>query len=368
MDFEISFSPRARKSAYFDATVEAGATAFSIYNHTYFPLSYGSMEQEYWRLVNGVAMWDVACQRQIELSGPDAQRLAQVLCARDLTNTEIGQGKYVPMCDHDGRLLNDPLLLRVGDDRWWFSIADVDMLIWCRAIGAERALDVEINELEVAPMAVQGPKSTAVVAALFGDWVRDIRFFRYRQTEIDGIKLHVGRAGWSTKGGFELYLESTHRGVDLWNLVLEAGRRFDIGPGTPNHMERIESGFFSMRTDTTDDNDPFEMRLDRFVSLDTDVDYLGREALAAKAERGLRRQLVGLRIEGDRQGPNTEWLPLHGDSGVVGTVRSMAWSPRLESMIALGMVDVPHNQEGVTLKMESVNGLRAATVCEIPFI
>lgn len=368
MAFEIAFSPRARKSPYFDATVAAGVTAFSIYNHTYFPLSYGSMEQEYWRLINDVAIWDVACQRQIELLGPEAGQLAQLLCARDLSTTEIGQGKYVPMCDHEGRLINDPLLLRVDEDRWWFSIADVDMLWWCRAIARERDLQVEVNELEVAPLAVQGPKAEDVVADLLGEWIRDIKFFRYARAELDGIELQVGRAGWSTKGGFELYLETTDRGVELWDRVVEAGRPYGIGPGTPNHMERIESGFFSMRTDTDDDSDPFEMRLGRYVSFAPGIDYIGREPLAANYDRGLRRQLVGLRIGGARRRPNDNWLPLEGNAGPVGTVRSMAWSPRLESMIALGVVDIDSSAVGTALKMETDDGLRLATVSELPFL
>ncbi|MEL7155271.1 MAG: glycine cleavage T C-terminal barrel domain-containing protein [Actinomycetota bacterium] len=368
MAFEIALSPRARKSPYFDATVAAGVTAFSIYNHTYFPLSYGSMEQEYWRLVNDVAIWDVACQRQIELHGPDAADLAQFLCARDLSSTAIGQGKYVPMCDHDGRLVNDPLLLRVDEDRWWFSIADVDMLGWCRAFARERHFDVDVNELDVAPLAIQGPKAEDVVADLLGDWVRDIKFFRYARAELDGIELQVGRAGWSTKGGFELYLESTDRGVELWDRVVAAGEPYGIGPGTPNHMERIESGFFSMRTDTDDHTDPFEMRLDRYVSFAPGIDYLGREALEAKFEQGPRRRLVGLRIEGDRRAPNSDWLPLHGPRRDVGTVRSLAWSPRLESMLALGVVDIDCCEIGTVLKLESEGAVRKATVSEVPFL
>lgn len=368
MAFEIAFSPRARKSPYFDATVAAGVKAFSIYNHTYFPMSYGSMEEEYWRLINDVAVWDVSCQRQIEIKGPDAAALAQLLCTRDLSTTQVGQGKYVPMCDHKGRLLNDPLLLRVDEDRWWFSIADVDMLIWCRGVGAERGFDVAINELDVAPLAVQGPKAENVVADIFGDWIRGIRFFRYAPAEIDGIKLQIGRAGWSTKGGFELYLETPSRGHDLWNMVMEAGAPYDIGPGTPNHMERIESGFFSLRTDTDDETDPFEVRLGKYVSDNPDIEYLGQEPLAAKREAGVARELVGVRLEGTRRPPNTKPVPLHGNDGLAGRIRSMTWSPRLEAMIALAMVEVPYNQIGTELKMETGEGFKSAMVTELPFI
>lgn len=192
MSFEISIGPRVRKSPYFDATVAAGVTSFSIYNHMYMPTSYGDLDAEYWRLINGATMWDVGAQRQVELVGADAGRLAQMLGTRDLAGTEIGQAKYMPMCDHEGRLINDPLILRVDDDRWWISIADGDMLPWCRAIAFERDLDVVVDEPDVSPLAVQGPLAENVIARLLGEWVRDIPFFRYRPAEVDGIPLWVG--------------------------------------------------------------------------------------------------------------------------------------------------------------------------------
>lgn len=369
MSFEIAFSPRARKSPYFESTVAAGVTTFSIYNHTYFPLSYGSMEDEYWRLINGVAVWDVSCQRQIELEGPDATALAQLLCTRNLTNTRIGQGRYAPMCDHEGRLINDPLVLRVDEDRWWFSIADSDMLAWCRAIAAERGLgDVAISELDVAPLAVQGRHGEDTVAALLGEWVRGIRFFDYRPAEINGINLWVGRAGYSTKGGFELYLLDPDRGTELWDLVMEAGRPFDIGPGTPNHMERIESAFISIRTDTTDDTDPFEARLTPYVSFEPGIEYIGRAALEAKRDEGLQREIVGLFIDGERRHPNQEPLPVTVDGEPVGFVRSMVWSPQLQSMIALAIIDVPHNELDRKVSVDIGDEVRTALVTELPFI
>ncbi len=364
----ITFSPRARKSPFFNATMAAGATAFSIYNHTYFPLSYGSMEEDYWRLINGVVVWDVACQRQIQLQGPDATKLARLLCTRDLRNCDVGRGMYAPMCDHAGRLLNDPLILRVEEDQWWFSIADSDMLAWCRAIGAERALDVEIDELDVAPLAVQGPLAAEVVADLAGAWTRDLKFFRYVPAEIGGIPVMIGRAGYSTKGGFELYLLDPTRGTELWDRVMEAGQHHGIAPGNPNHMERVESAFIAIRTDTDDDTDPFEVRLGQYVSFEPGLDYIGRAALEAKHRAGLERELVGLIIDGERQVPNQEPRPVLQGDDQVGRVRSMVWSPRLETMISLAIVEVPNNQLGTKLAVDTSAGPRTAIVTELPFL
>ena len=368
MGFGLGIGTRIRKSPYFDATVAAGVTHFSVYNHMLMPVSYGDPSGEYWGLVDGVVMWDVACQRQVELAGPDASRLAQALVCRDLSSTRPGQGKYTPMVDHAGRLLNDPLTLRVDETKWWISLADSDMLPWCRAVAAERGLDVDVSEPDVSPLAVQGPRAEDVIAALCGEWIREIRYFWYRSTEIEGIPVHVGRAGWSKQGGFELYLQDGSRGTELWDLVTEAGRPFGIGPGTPNYIERIESALLSFRGDTLDDTDPFEARLERFVDLDAGVDFIGRDALLDLRARGLRRQLVGIVLDGpELDGPQHPW-PVSCGGRPMGTVRAAAHSPRLGRNIGLAIIDVPANELGTELAVDSQFGPRAATVVDIPFI
>jgi len=343
-------------------------TAASVYNHMYMPVIYGDSMAEYWRLINDVSMWDVSIQRQVEISGPDAGKLAQLVCARDLSTAKIGQGRYAPMCDYDGRLLNDPIALRVDEDRWWLSIADNDMVLWCLAIGREQGLDVNVHEPDVSPLAVQGPKAEDVVASLLGDWIRDIKFFWYAPAEIEGIPLQVGRAGWSKQGGFELYLLDGSRGTDLWNLVAEAGAPFGIGPGCPNYFERVEGGLLSYRADTDDETTPLEVGLDRYTSLDSEVDFIGREALLAQRERGMSRQLVGLFIDGDHITINARPWPAQINGKDVGQVRVTAHSPRLERNIALAMLDVPANEPGTEITVVTPTGPRSATVTEIPFI
>ena len=276
-------------------------------------MSYGDEVAEYWRLIDGVVMWDVACQVQVELSGPDACTLAQAVVCRDLSNVPVGQAKYAPMVDHSGRLMNDPLVLRVEADRWWLSLADSDMVCWCRAVGAERGLDVKVTIPDVYPLAVQGPLAEKVMVDLLGEWVRDLGFFRYRATTVEGIPVWVGRAGWSKQGGFELYLLDRHRSSDLWRLVAGAGEPQGIIPGAPNNAERIESFLLSYRGDTPDDVDPFEARLERFLDLDSGIDFIGRDALLQKRADGLKRQLVGVWIEGPEMGAlEHPWLVTAG--------------------------------------------------------
>lgn len=366
--FFLSIGPRVHKSPFFDATVAAGVTHFSIYNHMFMPTYYGDPQAEYRRLTEGVAMWDVAAQRQVEITGIDATDLVDVLSARDVTGCRVGQAKYMPMCDHDGRLINDPLVLRVDADRWWISISDGDMLLWCRAVAFERGLEVSVEEPDVSPMAVQGPKAEDVVAALLGDWVRQIRFFEYRPAEIDGIPLWVGRAGWSKQGGFELYLLDHTRGTDLWELVASAGAPFGIGPGAPNYVERVEGALLSYRADTEWDTDPFEARLDRWLDIDRDTDFIGKAALQRKRAAGPRRRLTGLFVEGEPLAPNSHPWPIVIDGDQVGRVRAVAHSPRLRRNIALAML-----RTGITtdtaLEVETEFGdLRRAVVTDLPFI
>ena len=167
--FQVFPTARLRPSPFFNSVMSEGCTSASIYNRMILPASFGDKEKEYWDLINGVVMWDVGVERQVQLEGPDAAKLAQILSPRDLSKCKIGQGKYVPMCNHDGVLINDPILLKLRDDLYWFSIADSDIWFWARAIAAERGLNVVISEPDVSPLAVQGPKAAAVVSSIFGE-------------------------------------------------------------------------------------------------------------------------------------------------------------------------------------------------------
>ncbi|MGL4404677.1 MAG: glycine cleavage system protein T, partial [Notoacmeibacter sp.] len=263
--FAIYPSARLRPSPFFASTVAEGVKSFTTYNNMLMPTGFGKGEEEYWRIINGVSMWDVAVERQVQLKGSDAARLAQILCTRDMSKCVVGQGKYVAICNHAGTLINDPIVLKLADDLFWLSIADSNILFWARAIAAERGLNVEITEPDVSPLAVQGPKAEDVVASIFGDWVRALKYFWFKETSVNGIPVAVARSGWSKQGGFEIYLMDGSRGTELWNIVKEAGKAWDIGPGNPNSHERIESGLVSYGGDTDDFTNPYEVRMGKYV-------------------------------------------------------------------------------------------------------
>lgn len=366
--FGITPSARLRPSPYYEATLADGVTAFTTYNHMLMPTSYGQPEEEYWRLLHGVAQWDVAVERQVCLKGPDAGRLAQILSPRDLSRCRVGQAKYVPLCNHAGTLINDPVVLKLDEDHYWLSIADAHILLWARAIAAERGLDVAVTEPDVSPLAVQGPKAEDVVASIFGDGVRELKYFWFRPAVIEGIPVIVARSGWSKQGGFELYLQDGRQGTRLWNIVKEAGRPWDIGPGAPNLCERIESGLLSYGGDTDDQTNPFEVRLGKYVDLDVADDVIGIQALRRIQTDGPRRQQLGLVLEGaEPPGPGFHWLEIRKDGRKIGDLTTYVWSWRLERIIGFALI-ARDCRAGETVEVIAGGRRRTGTLTELPFL
>ncbi len=367
MSFEIAIGCNVRKSPFFEATVADGVAAFSIYNHMLAPAHFGDPEGEYHALLENVVMWDVACERQVEISGPDAERLMRYLTARDISGTAIGQGRYVPICNYDGNLINDPVLQKLADDRFWLSIADSDILLWAGAVAGERGWNVRVTEPDASPLAVQGPRADDVVSKLFGSWVRELKHFWFRETELDGMPILLARSGWSKQGGFELYLRDGERGTEFYERVKAAGAPLGIAPGAPSDIERVESGLLSYGADARFGVNPFEAGLGAYVDIDRDDDFIGKNALRRIMEEGVRRRRVGFIIDGDPIGGITEWRDVHVGKELVGTVTEAVYSPRLEKNIAVGMLDSEVPDDEQRLETDLVAGRRSASVASLPF-
>lgn len=359
---------RLRTSPFYDAAVAEGMTTASIYNRMIMPTTYGDPEAEYWRLINGVSQWDVGVERQVQLKGKDAGRLAQALAARDLSKCKYGQGKYVPICNHRGTIINDPILLKHSDDLYWLSIADSDIWLWANAIAAERGLDVEVSEPDVSPMALQGPRAEDVVASVMGDWVRELKYFWFRDAELQGIPVTVQRSGWSKQGGFEIYLKDGSKGTQLWNIFKEAGQPFGIGPGAPTSAERTESGLLSVGGDTDAQTNPFEVRLEKYVDLDVPDDTLGIKALRRIAGDGVKRHQLGLILEGDTPAPLGfvhEIIRHRGQQ--VGVMTNCVWSPRLKANIGYALISA-ECQPGERVEVMRAKSTTAAKLVPLPFL
>jgi aminomethyltransferase len=332
------------------------------------PTSYGKPLEEYWRLINGVSQWDVAVERQVQLRGPDAGRLAQILAPRDLSKCKVGQGKYVPLVNHQGVLINDPICLKLADDLYWLSIADSNIWFWASAIAAERGLRVEVSEPDVSPMAIQGPKAEDVVAHLCGDWVRGLKYFWFREFDLGGIPLVVARSGWSKQGGFELYLRDGSQGTKLWNIVKEAGQPWGIGPGNPNWSERVESGLISFGGDTDGQTNPYEVRMGKYVDLHVPDDTVGIQALRRIAEEGPKRHSLGIILDaGDPVSPGFSWNPIYKDGVKVGDLTNCIFSIRVQKN--LGFALISRNCVVGDRVQAMVGGvMQSGVLTELPFV
>ena len=367
--FPFYFASWYKKSPYFERTVEAGCTSWDLYNHMLIPTLYDDDVKEYWHLLEHVTLWDVAVERQVEIRGPDAAAFTQLLTPRDLSNCEVGQCRYVTICAPDGGIVNDPILLRVEEDRFWLSLADSDALLFALGVQSFAGLDVTLHEPDVSPLQVQGPKSKALIRSLFGDAVADLRYYRCAEASLDGIPLVVSRTGWTGEVGYELYLCDSSRGAELWDRVMEAGRDLQIRAIAPSDQRRMEAGIFNYGNDMDITNNPYEVTgLERLVELDNDNRVVSRTALERVAAEGVRRKLVGVRLE---TGPLGMWLedfwPVASDGREVGRLTSAAYSPRLRINMGYAWVPIEFAAHGTRLSVASPGGVIDAEVVPLPF-
>ena len=365
---DFGFGTQIRKSPYFDATVRWGAKAFSVYNHMYIPRDFGDPEQNFWNLVNQAILCDVAVERQVEITGPDAAKFTQMLTCRDLSKMAVGQCKYILITNADGGILNDPILLRLAENHFWISLADSDILLWAQGVAVHSGLNVQITEPDVSPLQLQGPNSGLIMQELFGDSITDLKYYWLRELELEGIPLVVSRTGWSSELGYELYLRDGSKGDQLWELIMAAGASHGLKPGHTSSIRRIEGGMLSYHADADIDTNPFELGFDRLVNLDMDAEFIGKAALRKIKQEGPMRKQVGLVLDcAPLTGPNTTFWAIQQDGATIGKVTSAVYSPRLKQNIALAMVATNAAIMGAEVEVLTNSGAVKATMVERPF-
>jgi len=336
----LNMSRRIRRTPYTDSVEQLGVRGFSVVNHMLLPKAFQpTVEEDYWHLREHVQIWDVSCQRQVEITGKDATKLVQLMTPRDISRCSIGQCMYVPIIDSDAGLINDPVLLKLDDNHFWLSIADSDVLLYAKGLAIGKGFDVIVDEPDVSPLAVQGPKAEKLLTQIFGSNVGDIGFFKFGWINFCGTKQLIARSGYSRQGGFEIYLKGSHLGKKLWDTIWNAGKKFNILPGCPNLIERIEGGLFSYGNEMTRANNPLEIGLEKYCTLDGSIDFIGREKLQIIAKNGINQQIKGVLFDGDKCPTCAVPWPVTVGSQKVGAITSAIWSPRLKSNIGLSMID-----------------------------
>ena len=364
----FGFGTQIRKSPYFDSTVKWGATGFSVYNHMYIPRDFGSPEKNFWNLIEKSILCDVAVERQVEITGPDAFKFTQLLTPRNLSNVAIGQCKYVLITNNDGGILNDPVLLRLAENHFWLSLADSDVLLWAQGVAINSGLNVNITEPDVSPLQLQGPTSKDIMIKLFGESIKDLKYYWFREYDLDGIPLIVSRTGWSSEFGYELFLRDGSKGNDLYEKIMTAGKEYGLEPGHTSSIRRIEGGMLSYHADADINTNPFELGLDRLVSLDSDIEFIGKAALKKIKADGIKRKQVGLEINCEPlSGPNTTFWSIKKDNNKIGKVTSAVYSPRLKKNIALAMINIENSEIGTSLEVNTNKGNFEAIIVEKPF-
>ncbi|MCE2523394.1 MAG: dimethylsulfoniopropionate demethylase [Rhodobacteraceae bacterium] len=353
---------RLRRTPFWDRVERAGVQVVSIYNHMLMPCMFESPEEDYRHLKGHVQVWDVSCERQVRLRGPDAQRLAQMMTPRWVGDMDAGQCLYVPAVDRNGFMLNDPVLLKLAADQFWFSLADSDLLLYALGIAGGAGLDVEVDEPDISPLGVQGPKAGELMSRVFGHEIYRIPFFRFGFVQFNGIRHAVSRSGFSKQGGFEIYVDGAENGVPVWDALMEAGRDLGVRAGGPNYAERIEAGLLSYGSDITRENTPHEAGLSRFCDTERSKEFLGRESLLRLESEGPKRQIRCVSIDGDKvPACDRPWRATAGRR-FAGTITSATWSPDFETNVAIGMIEAEHWDPGTRLVIELPDGSRTATV------
>ena len=366
--FSIAKSRRLRGTPYTSRIEKQGVTAYTIYNHMLLPAAFGSIEDSYHHLKQYVQIWDVAAERQVEISGKDSAKLVQLMTCRDLSKSKDGRCYYCPIIDDNAGLINDPVVLRLNENKWWVSLADSDVILFAKGLAIGNKFDVKIFEPDVDIMAIQGPKSFELMEKVFGDKIVNLKFFGFDYFEFGGDKHLIARSGWSKQGGYEIYVEHNVSGLKLYDHLFEIGKEFNIKPGCPNLIERIESGLLSYGNDIDNGDNPYECGFDKYINIDSEVNFLGKEKLKKIKSEGIKKKLMGVMLDIDKISITGSLDLSDQDNNIIGELRSACYSPHFKKVIGIAMMKKSHWNIDQDVKA-SINGdICSGKVCDLPFI
>ena len=367
-NYTIAKSRRLRGTPYTSRIEKQGATAYTVYNHMLLPAAFGSVEDSYHHLKEHVQVWDVAAERQVEISGKDSAKLVQLMTCRDLSKSKDGRCYYCPILDDTAGIINDPVVLRINENKWWISIADSDVILFAKGLAIGHKFDVNIVEPNVDIMAVQGPKSFPLMEKVFGKSITDLKFFGFDYFDFQGSKHLIARSGWSKQGGYEIYVENTQSGLELYDYLFEIGKEFNVKPGCPHLIERIESALLSYANDIDNNDNPFECGLDKYVNLDSNVNFLGKEKLKEVKKNGITKKLMGVMIDAKEINVSKSIYLINEKNSKIGELRSGVYSPHFKKVIGIAMLNKPYWEVSQTFKISINDSVFEGKVCDLPFI
>ena len=372
-NFFISKSRRLRSTPFTSRIEDKGVKNYTVYNHMLLATTFSSVEEEYFHLKKDVQIWDVSVQREIEISGKDAYKLIQLMTCRDLSKTKVGGCYYVPIIDNNGGMVNDPLVYKLNDDQWRLCIADSDVLLFAKGIAAGKNFDVKIFEAKIDTLAIQGPKSFKLMEEVFGKEINQLKFFKYDFFNFNNNRYLISRSGYSKQGGYEVHVEDVKSGQDLYDHFFNIGKKYNLKPGAPNNAERIEGGLLSYGNDMLITDNPFECGFEKYVHLDTNIEFLGKENLRLIRNKGITKKLMGVKIDTD----NISLLQLHTinnidllnkDNKIIGELRSAAYSPHFKKFVGIAMVLIDYCKNKKNFKININNKFINGEICALPII
>lgn len=367
----LNFSRRLRRTPFTSSVEKYGVKGFSVVNHALLPKAFSrSIEEDYWHLRSAVQIWDVGVQRQVEIMGPDASKFVQYMTPRSLEKMKVGNCYYIPLIDENGGMVNDPVLLKHSETHYWLSIADSDVLLWAKGLAVGLKFNVSIKEPDVWPLAIQGPLAKDLLSEVFGDFINDIKFFKFSKIQFEGSTQIIARSGYSKQDGFEIYLQGFDLGERLWELLWEKGEKYNIAPGCPNLIDRIEAGLLSYGNEITLDTSPLEVGMEGFCNSDFSHDFVGKPALRELQEKGVIKKIKGIIFDVPPCPPCTQpWTLFNENKMKIGQITSAVFSPRIRKNIGLGLVNKPFwkNDTNVFIEIPKSKSLAKGIVSSLPF-
>jgi len=365
--FYISKSKRLRSTPFTSRIESQGVTAYTTYNHMLLPASFGNLEKEYFHLKEHVQVWDVAAERQVQVTGKDSSKLVQLMTCRNLSKAKVGRCYYAPIIDEQGGMLNDPVVLKLDECKWWLSLADSDIGLYAKGIASGLGLQVEITEPDVNILAIQGPKSFKLMEKILGKKITELKFFGFDYYNFKGNKFLIARSGWSKQGGYEVYVENRKAGQSLYDELFLAGKEFQVEPGCPNLIERIESALLSAGNDFDNGDNPYECGFDKYIDIESDIKYLGKKALIKISKKEINRKLMGILIDTDKI-EVTEEILLYNSNSVVGDLRSATYSPNLKKVVGIAMIKKKYWDKKTPIELKIGDKKSKGTLCDLPIV